>query len=206
MTDQQKQAVVLVHGLYMKPWTWVSYRRFLTRHGYQVYTFGYKTTRQPFELTLMQLIAFINSRAETTVHLVAHSMGGILSMRALPKLNKPGKLVMLGSPVNGSNVAKKLHQKGWHKGLLKYAYEPLTSGVIEAVKLRDILMIAGTSPYGLGRFIEPKLGLSDGTVGVAETKADWLDEHVEIHSSHFGLLRNKQAQQLTLDFLTRQGH
>ncbi len=201
MTDTPKEAVVLVHGLYMKPWTWVSYRRFLTRHGYRVYTFGYKTTRQPFDLTLMKLVAFVNSRHEQTVHLVVHSMGGILSMRALPKINKPGKMVMLGSPVKGSKVAKKLKQMGWHKGLLNHATEPLTAGLVDAAKERDTLMIAGTSPYGLGRFIEPKLGPSDGTVAVHETRADWLDEHQEIHSSHFGLLRNKQAKAMTLEFL-----
>ncbi len=201
MTESQQEAVVLVHGLYMKPWTWISYRRFLTRQGYRVYTFGYKTTRQPFALTLMKLVAFVNSRHEQTVHLVVHSMGGILSMRALPKITKPGKMVMLGSPVKGSKVAKKLKHMGWHKGLLNHATEPLTAGLVDAVKQRDTLMIAGTSPYGLGRFIEPKLGPSDGTVAVHETQAEWLDEHREIHSSHFGLLRNKQAQAMTLEFL-----
>jgi len=200
MTNKQ-QAVVLVHGLYMKPWTWMSYRRFLTRQGYRVYLFGYKTTRQSFALTLMQLTAFVNSRDESTVHLVAHSMGGILSMRALPMINKAGKLVLLGTPLNGSKVARKVQQKNWHRGLLKHATEPLTAGVVEAVKLRDTLMIAGTSPYGLGRFIETRLGPSDGTVGVTETQADWLDQHIKIHSSHFGLLRNKQAKKLTLEFL-----
>jgi len=202
MTNPQ-QAVVLVHGLYMKPWTWMSYRRFLTRQGYKVYIFGYRTTRQSFALTTMQLTAFVNSRPEQTVHIVAHSMGGILSMRALGKITKVGKLVMLGTPLNGSKVARKLQQKRWHKALLNYATEPLTTGVIETAKLRDTLMIAGTSPYGLGRFIEPRLGISDGTVGVAETQAEWLDQHLEIHSSHFGLLRNKQAKQLTLSFLSQ---
>ncbi len=200
---EQKQAVVLVHGLYMRPWTWKSYQRFLTRHGFQVYRFGYKTTTQSFALTVMQLVAFVNSRAEQTVHLVAHSMGGILSMRALPRINKKGKLVMLGTPLNGSRVARKVQHKGWHNRLLRHATEPLTSGVIDAIKMRDSLMIAGTSPYGLGRFIEPKLGASDGTVGVVETQADWLDQHQKIHSSHFGLLKNQQAKEMTLAFLSQ---
>jgi pimeloyl-ACP methyl ester carboxylesterase len=201
MSEPAKQAVILVHGLYMKPWTWMSYRRFLSRQGYQVYLFGYKTTSQSFDLTLMQLTAFVNSRPEKTVHLVAHSMGGILSVRALAKIRKAGKLVMLGTPLNGSKVARKLLQRGWHKGLLKYATEPLTTGAVEAVKHRETLMIAGTSPFGLGRFIEPRLGPSDGTVAVAETKMEWLDQHCEINCSHFGLLRNKQAKELTLAFL-----
>ncbi len=201
MIEQQQEAVVLVHGLWMKRWTWNAYRRFLTAQGYKVYLFGYKTTQQAFELTLMQLTAFVNSRPEATVHLVVHSMGGILTMRALPKIKKSGKLLMLGSPVNGSRVAQKLQQMGWHTGLLKHATEPLTVGVSMPQVLRPSMMIAGTSPYGLGRFIERRLGPSDGTVGVAETEADWIDQHEKIHSSHFGLLRDKTAMQKTLAFL-----
>jgi len=202
MKTEKQQAVVLVHGLYMKPWTWWSYRNFFSDHGYQVYVFGYKTTGQPFDLSVMQLVAFINSRREETVHLVAHSMGGILSMQTLPKVNKSGKLVMLGSPINGSIVAKKLHKKGWQKILLKHAYQPLAAGVVEPKKTRKTLMIAGTSPYGFGRLFEHKLGPSDGTVRVVETEAEWLDGHKKIHTNHIGLLKNKTAMQLTLDFLS----
>jgi pimeloyl-ACP methyl ester carboxylesterase len=201
LSERPQQAVVLVHGLWMKKWTWASYRRFLSQHGYKVYLFGYKTTRQPFERSIMQLTAFVNSREEQTVHLVVHSMGGILTMRALPRINKKGKLLMLGSPINGSKVAQKLAKMGWHHGLLKHATEPLTVGISNPYTDRPTMMIAGTSPYGMGRFIERKLGVSDGTVALDETEADWVQYHQKIHSSHFGLLRNKQAKQLTLDFL-----
>ena len=201
MVEQPSEAVVLVHGLWMKRWTWNGYRRFLTEHGFKVYVFGYKTTQQSFELTLMQLTAFVNSRPEQTVHLVVHSMGGILTMRALPKIKKPGKLLMLGSPVNGSRVAQKLQKMGWHTGLLKHAAEPLTAGILNPQVLRPSMMIAGTSPHGLGRLIVRDLGASDGTVGVDETEANWIDKHEKVHSSHFGLLRNKPAMQKTLKFL-----
>ena len=202
MNKQPQEAVVLVHGLWMKRWTWNAYRRLLTEHGFKVYLFGYKTTKQSVDLTLMQLTAYVNSRAEHTVHLVVHSMGGILTMRALPKINKPGKLLMLGSPVNGSRVAQKLKKMGWHTGLLKHAAEPLTMGVLLPQGLRPSMMIAGTSAFGLGRLIERRLGPSDGTVAVDETEADWIDQHEKVKSSHFGLLRNKTAMQKTIDFLT----
>ncbi len=203
MTGQPQEAVVLVHGLWMRGWTWHFYRRWLTQQGYKVYLFSYKTTQQAFDLTLLQLAAFVNSRPERIMHLVVHSMGGILAMRALPKINKPGKLVMLGSPINGSKVAKKLQRIGWHKGLLNHATDPLTQGTGDVDKLRESLMIAGTSAYGFGRLIEARMGVSDGTVGLAETQADWLDEHVQIHCNHMGLLWNKQAMNLTLDFLRK---
>lgn len=202
MDEQPQEAVVLVHGLWMKPWTWGTYRRFLTEHGFKVYLFGYKTTQQAFDLTLMQLTAYVNSRPEATVHLVGHSMGGVLSMRALPRIKKLGKLLMLGSPVNGSRVVKKLKKMGWDDAILKRAAEPLAEGVKVPVESRMTMMIAGTSAYGLSRFVEWRFGVSDGTVGLAETQADWIDQHEKVHSSHFGLLRNKSALKLTLDFLS----
>ena len=88
--------------------------------------------------------------------------------------------------------------------MLKHAADPLTVGIGDVVKKRESLMIAGTSAYGLGRLIEPMLGVSDGTVGIAETQADWLDEHIKIHCNHMGLLWSKRAMELTLDFISRE--
>ncbi len=130
MTSKQPaEAVVLVHGLWMWRWTWFFYRKYLQAKGYNVYVFGYSSTGQPVERSVMQLTALVNSRSEHTVHLVVHSMGGILSMMALPKIIKAGKLMMLGSPINGSQVAKKIKKRGWHKLLLRHATEPLIEGV-----------------------------------------------------------------------------
>jgi len=200
MTDQA--AIVMVHGLWMKRWTWSAYRRFFNSQGFRVYLFGYKTTKQPFERSAMKLAAFVNSRPESTVHLLVHSMGGLLAMQAMPNIIKTGKLLMLGSPVRGSQVARKLHRLGWHRRLLKHATSPLTTGVSQSQFKRPSLMIAGTSPVGLGRVIERQLGHGDGTVSVEETRAEWIDEHREVHTSHFGLLMNRQAMQLALDFLS----
>jgi pimeloyl-ACP methyl ester carboxylesterase len=200
----EQPAIVMVHGLWMKPWTWSAYRRFFIRHGYRVHRFGYRTTGQPMERSAMKLAAFVNSRDQHTVHLLVHSMGGLLAMQAMPHINKPGKLVMLGSPVQGSRVARKLQQKGWHRTFLRHATKPLTSGVSQPHRLRPSLMIAGTRPMGLGRVIERQLGPGDGTVALAETRAEWIDEHREIHTSHFGLLLDRQAMQISLDFLSRE--
>ncbi|KAA3650368.1 MAG: alpha/beta hydrolase [Proteobacteria bacterium] len=201
MNNPSSQAVVLVHGLWMKPWTWVGYRHFLQDHGFKVYLFGYKTTGQPFDFNINRLAAFINSRPEDTIHLVVHSMGGILAIEALPKINKPGKLLLIGSPINGSKVAQKLQQLGWDKALLKHAAKPLSKGIRLPLKKRQTMMIAGDSPYGLGRFFANWDSRHDGTVALSETQADWLDEHQVVHTSHMGLLNNREAKNMTLKFL-----
>jgi pimeloyl-ACP methyl ester carboxylesterase len=201
MLKPATEAVVLVHGLWMWRWTWYFYRIFLQAKGYTVYVFGYSSTGQPIEKSVMQLTALVNSRDQQTVHLVAHSMGGILSMMALPKINKTGKLMLLGSPINGSQVARKLKKRGWHKLLLRHATEPLISGVSNPTTFRHSKMLAGNLPYGVGQIIQRMQGESDGTVSVDETQADWLNHHQVIKSNHLGLLKNKQAKAITAEFL-----
>ncbi len=202
MSKNAQQSIVFVHGLWVGRWIWLAYRRFFGAKGYQTYSFGYATTNQPVEKSTMQLAAFVNSRPEQTVHLVAHSMGGIVSVRALSKINKPGKLMLLGSPINGSKVAHKIKQRGWHKWMLRHATEPLGNGVIQPPgKSRLTMMLAGNVPYGLGRVIGGSQGDNDGTVDVSETMAEWVDQHAQIHCSHTGMLRNQQAMQMTWDFL-----
>jgi len=201
MNKTASKAVVLVHGLWMKPWTWMGYRRFLEDHGFKVYLFGYKTTGQTFDFNINRLAAFINSRPEDTIHLVVHSMGGILATKALPKINKPGKLLLIGSPINGSKVAQKLAELGWDKALLRHAAKPLSTGIKPTLKTRQTMMIAGDSPYGLGRFFARWDSRHDGTVALSETKADWLDHHQVVHTSHMGLLNNREAKNMTLKFL-----
>lgn len=201
MNKTSSEAVVLVHGLWMKPWTWIGYRKFLEYHGYKVYLFGYKTTGQTFDFNINRLAAYVNTRPENTIHLVVHSMGGILATEALPKINKPGKLLLIGSPINGSKVAQKLTELGWDKALLKHAAKPLSKGIRLPLKTRQTMMIAGDSPYGLGRFFANWDSRHDGTVALSETKADWLDQHQVVHTSHMGLLNNREAKNITLKFL-----
>ncbi len=197
----KNESVILVHGLWMFPWTMGKLTRGLRRAGYQTQDFGYSTTGRPFAENVDALVACINSRPEEVVHLVAHSMGGILCMRALPRVRKSGKLVMLGSPINGSSVARALHRRKWHKWLLKEATEPLINGVTEGQSLRPTAMLAGNMHWGVGRLVKHMDRASDGTVAVQETEADWIDAHRIIHTNHLGLLTNKKARKWVLHFL-----
>ncbi len=204
MTRQHEETVILVHGLWMWRWTWFFYKKFLGLKGYHVIVFGYSATGQPIERTVMKLVALVNSCESDTVHLVGHSMGGLVSMKSLPRINKSGKLVLIGSPINGSQVVKKLKKWGWHKYLLRHATQPLIEGVVNPQVFRKSQMIAGNLPYGVGQIIHRMQGESDGTVSVNETQADWIDQHKIIHSNHLGLLKNKQAKALTYAFLQLQ--
>jgi pimeloyl-ACP methyl ester carboxylesterase len=190
-----EQAIVLVHGLWMSRWSFFSIANHLMKQGYRVYRFGYRTTSKPFDFNMQKLQAFVNSRKESTVHLVVHSMGGILTMRSLPNIRKSGKLVMLGSPINGSRAAKAMSEKKWAAWMLKHATEPLSNGVINPSVFRKSLMIAGTSnSIGIARLVTRLPEPNDGTVAVDETQADWINTHTTENTNHFRMLFHKKVK------------
>jgi len=190
-----QQAVVLVHGLWMSRWSFAFIAKHLSTQGYKVYKFGYATTSKTFAFNMLKLQAFVNSRAEETVHLVVHSMGGILAMRSLPNIRKAGKLIMLGSPVNGSQAAVAMGKKKWSSWLLKHATEPLKNGVMAPKVFRESYMIAGVSGYiGISRLVTKLPKPNDGTVALKETQADWINLHTTEKSNHFSMLFRKKVQ------------
>ena len=66
-------------------------------------------------------------------------------------------------------------------------------------------MIAGRSPYGLGRFVGHIEDDNDGTVAVAETRLKGLADHVVVATSHTGMLVSPHVAHQAIAFL-RTGH
>lgn len=207
MTTPSQQAVVLVHGLWMSRWSFAFIAKKLRTQGYKVYRFGYATTSKPFSFNMFKLQAFVNSRTEDIVHIVAHSMGGILTMRSLPQIRKIGKLVMLGSPINGSQAAQAMKYKKWTAWMLNYATEPLENGVKNPTIFRESCMIAGVSnSIGISRLVTKLPHPNDGTVALVETRADWIDHHTTENTNHFSMLFHKNIQQKICTFLSKKNN
>lgn len=143
------------------------------------------------------------------LHLVGHSLGGVLLMHLFDQIDANekdlpnGRVVMLGSPVMGSWIARKVSEWPIVSPLLAKSMPNALSGIDipEWSTERDWGMIAGTKGQGLGLLTGGMPSVSDGTVLLEETKHPKQKEHIEVDKSHTALLFSKQVADLTSQFL-----
>jgi pimeloyl-ACP methyl ester carboxylesterase len=202
--------VILLHGLWMRGFALALLHRRLMEAGFRVHRFDYLSVAATQQRILEQLqtrMARLSMETDT-VHLVGHSLGGLLALRAcLEARTLPqGRIVCLGSPLLGSAAARGF--AGWGRGgevLLGHNRELLEQGFERWDGAREVGMIAGCTPLGLGAVLGRLEGAHDGTVAVRETRLPGLADHCVVAVNHTGLLFSLEVAQQVARFL-REGH
>ena len=139
------------------------------------------------------------------VHLLAHSLGGVLVLETLTRTPglPPGRVVLLGSPVQGSRAARAV--ASWHFGpqiLGALAVAQLTRSQGRSWDLpREIGLVAGSRSAGLGRLFAELPQPNDGTIAVDETRLPGANAHVVLDVSHLGMLWSQAVAAWTISFL-----
>lgn len=202
--------VILLHGLWMRGFALAMLHRRMMEEGFRVHRFDYLSVANTQERILERLHERISELGEqaAAVHLVGHSLGGLLALQvchaehALPG----GRVVCLGSPLMGSAAARGFSGLGRSgEALLGHNRELLEKGFERWEGPREVGMIAGRSPIGLGAVLAHIEGEHDGTVAVAETHLPGLADHCVVDTSHTGLLFSTDVARLTARFL-REGN
>jgi pimeloyl-ACP methyl ester carboxylesterase len=202
----ESAAVVYVHGLWMPGLEGAVLRRRLRiERGFKTYRYGYHSVRDPMAALiagLRQLIARIDA---PQVHLLGHSLGGLIVLRFLQRFGmaQPGRVVFLGTPCAGSSVARQFsHWKLGRKMLGPMACEELLqSGAARWDQSRELGIIAGTRPVGLGRLLLKFPEANDGTVAVSETALPGATSRLCLPVTHSGLLLSSRVAQEAGSFL-----
>ena len=196
--------IILVHGLwfgavFMQPLA----RRLQRLTGLPVRRFHYRTTRGELAEHAERLHRFAKSGGAPVQHFVGHSLGGLVILKMLNTYDglAPGRVVFLGSPLQGSLVARKAQKVPGSEALLGKVQSALQEGFPVVPGDREAGMIAGSRSMGLGWMVGGTGGPGDGTVAVAETTADGLDDHCVLPATHTGMLYSAPVAQQVKQFL-----
>jgi pimeloyl-ACP methyl ester carboxylesterase len=156
--------------------------------------------------TLSQLTQFVGRIEADRIHFVGHSLGGVVLCRYFERerCERGGRVVLLGSPVVESRSARAVARHAW----LRRVVGPLVAEeLLQPCEPRcwscerELGLIAGTSPLGLGRFFARFEEASDGTVAVSETKLPGARAHVSLPVSHMGMLVSPLVARQVANFL-----
>jgi pimeloyl-ACP methyl ester carboxylesterase len=190
-------SVVAVHGLWMRGTSMLAVTRRLEARGYRGYAFNYPSVRGSLEANAAALAQFVDGVPGDVVHLVGHSLGGVL-IRTMLERGVPvrlGRVVCLGSPLRGSRTAARLARLPGGRWLVgKALMEHNARGGFDNWSTAvEVGSIAGRWPFGVGRVFGPFPEPNDGTVAVAETELSGLRDHVVLPVSHVALLWSTQV-------------
>ena len=198
-----RAAVLLVHGLWMGGWVMQGLRLALTRRGYAAYTFGYASTARSLDEHARRLAARIAELREPVIHLVGHSLGGLLVLRCLRNHGERriGRVVLIGTPVRACMSGRHLEKLAGGKKLLG-ASRDIWHSLPELYRPGcDLGVIAGSRPWGLGRMMMRLPGVNDGVVRLEETEVTGMRDRVVLPLSHSGMLVSAQVARQLAAFL-----
>ena len=193
--DRPWECVSLVHGFMANSLMLALLSQRLSRRGYLARSWGYTDMRRSIlshaERFSRELATLDADRAVGTIHLVTHSMGGIIARAAL-ELHRPrklGRFVMLAPPNHGSFVAT--------------AAADLLGGVFRPV--RELSTAEGSLVRSLGMPAGVDVGViaagRDALVASDSTRPDVPHAHVTLPCLHSSLLFRRDAADLVAGFL-----
>jgi pimeloyl-ACP methyl ester carboxylesterase len=202
--------VVLLHGIAMGSWTLKKLERALVRRGFATLNLDYASRKKPLEHLAKDIHppvrAFAN-RIDGPIHFVGHSMGGLLARVYVAKY-RPGRLgrvVMLGTPNGGSEIADVLEKLAIYRWFFGPAGRQLTTHPGESLASLPPLdypvgVVAGNlSIYPSSLFLVPRP--NDGRVSVESAKLLDMADHIVIRATHPWLTRHRAAIDQTIAFL-----
>jgi predicted alpha/beta hydrolase family esterase len=206
--------VVYVHGLWLNGWESALLRRRLSRDlGCRTRSFPYPSVSADLAANARALGEFLRNARADTLHLVGHSLGGLVILEFFDGMASdragnglslpPGGIVLLGCPAQGSGAARKLAQRRFGRYMLGRTGREALLASRERIwsGARDLGVIAGDLPIGFGRLVGPFDEPNDGTVMVSETQIPGAREHLTVHTSHSALVYSGAVARHTAAFL-----
>lgn len=202
---QQSELVILVHGLWLHGLTMAFMKRAIERCGYPVKAYSYPSVRLTLKQNAKRLEHFCSVQPHARIHFVAHSMGGLVALKAAEALapGRCGRIVLMGTPYQDCYAGRRLLSMPLGRSILgRCMRESIASFGPAANASCDIGVIAGTGRIGLGRFFAPELPRpNDGVVSVEETRVPGMRDHIVLPASHTVMLVSPEVASQVCAFL-----
>jgi pimeloyl-ACP methyl ester carboxylesterase len=209
--SQVNDGVVLLHGISRTARSFGKMETALVGAGFVTLNLDYASRRKPLAALAEDIHRDIERFAngiDGAIHFVGHSMGGLLARLYLAKYRPHhlGRVVMLGTPNGGSEIADGLKNFPPYRAWFGPAGQQL--GTQRDAATHALLPPVGY-PVGIiagNRSVDPLSAIflprpHDGRVSVANTKLDGMADHVVVPVAHPFLPGNALAIAQTLAFL-----
>ena len=202
-------AVVLIHGIIRSSKSFHQLKHQLQQVGYLVVVFDYPSTR----VDIQRAAGYLHETLESldgidTIHLVVHSMGGLVVRAFLAEHEdrRIERMVMMGVPNVGAQLADQLKHRWLYKTVFGPAGQQLgkdPEGWIAQLPIPDFefaIIAGGRGPKSNG--FNPILeGDDDGTVTVESTRLPGATDFILVGCPHSFLMAHEDATAATIRFL-----
>jgi len=202
-SNTSRTAIVLVHGLWNRGWSMTAMAKRLRARGHNVLVFSYSTRSDCLDGHANALYEFLNKNRTEELHLVGHSMGGLVILNLLSRFDDlpPGRVVLMGTPVKGASIVKRLEKLPGQKIIFGKSRDNLLQGFEQTPLEHETGMIRGTRALGLGRIAGKRDEPNDGSITVRETELDGLKDSVELEVAHSEMLVSAEVVEQVEQFL-----
>ncbi len=209
---QQKELVILLHGILRSKTDMLFLRKFFEKNGYNTLNILYPSREKNLEdlsdFVHEQITASPHYNEHTKINFVTHSMGGLITRYYIAR-QKPkniGKVVMLGPPNTGSEFADWLTETEILAPLYQKIFGPAGSQMttkyahIDKEITYPLGVIAGNASVNpLAPWI--LAGEHDGIVPVERTKIEGMRDHIVMNATHSFMMFNPKVMAQALYFL-----
>ena len=197
--------VVVLHGWALSSFATRYWCRYLLQEGFVPSSFSYPSHNRTLGHNVAQLAAHIEALpGDGPVHLVGHSLGGIVIMQCLAchSFGRLGRVVLVGTPFQGSGAAQRLKATRLGRWLLGKSIVQWTGVVAgDMPKGLELGTIAGTRQLGMGQLLGRLESPHDGTVSLRETHVPFATDRALLPVTHTEMLVSSKVTAHIVRFL-----
>ncbi|PIP37116.1 MAG: alpha/beta hydrolase [Desulfobacterales bacterium CG23_combo_of_CG06-09_8_20_14_all_51_8] len=203
--------VILLHGMARTKNSMRKLEACLAGNGFQTVNEGYPSTRKTVEeLAAVHLSAMVDqcmARGAVKIHMVTHSLGGIIARQYLQTRRLPpgSRIVMISPPNRGSELADAFRNWFFYRWIYGPAGRVLGAGPeslpnsLKPVSAEIGVITGNQSLNPLFSWMIP--GEDDGKVAVERAKFPEMADFFVVPSSHSFIMRHPEVLTQTVFFL-----